>query len=149
VKFKRLVDDLLVDEAIRLKPYKDNLGFWTIGVGNRYILGEEVTENTPPLKNAQVALELCYSDIFQACMDAQSYYPDIGRLRDDRQEVLVNMAFQMGLSKLSKFVGLRKALEVSDYVAAGSHMRNSLWFRQTPNRCEKYAKIMESPIERV
>lgn len=148
MNFKRLVDDLIVDEAIRLRPYKDSRGFWTIGLGNRFILGEEVTEHTAPLKNSQVALELGYSDIYQACMDAQAYYPDLMRLRDDRQEVLVNMAFQMGLDTLMQFKGLRRCLDVSDYSGAAQHMEDSLWAKETPNRAKKYADIMASPLER-
>jgi len=40
-------------EGCILHPYKDQSGYWTIGWGNRYINGVEVTHETPPLTQEQ------------------------------------------------------------------------------------------------
>lgn len=144
MNFQRLARDLEAEEELRLKPYRDSLGYWTIGIGNRFILGEEVTQFTPPLKNEAVARELFYADVYQACIDAQTYYPDLSSLREDRQEVIVQMAFQLGLSSLQQFVGVKAKLKAGDFAGAANNMRNSLWAKQTPKRAERLAKIMES-----
>ena len=144
MNFQRLARDLEADEGLCLKPYRDPLGYWTIGIGNRFILGEEVTALTPPLKNEAVARELFYADVYQACIDAQTYYPDLSLLREDRQEVIVQMAFQLGLSSLQQFVGVKAKLKAGDFAGAADNMRNSLWAKQTPKRAERLAKIMES-----
>jgi lysozyme len=148
MNFARLARDLRQDEGLSLRPYQDHLGYWTIGVGNRFILGEEVTKNTPPLKSEAQAMELFYSDIYQALLDAHEWYPDLHLLREDRAEVVAQMAFQLGLTKLRQFVGTRRALAAGDYQAVARHMRNSLWYKQTTNRAERLARIMENPLPR-
>jgi len=40
-------------EGCILHPYRDQVGYWTIGYGNRYINGVEVTADTLPITQAQ------------------------------------------------------------------------------------------------
>ena len=64
-----------------------------------------------------------------------------------RQGVLIEMVFQLGMSSVLKFKRMWAAIDAADYVAAAAAMRDSLWNKQTPARCDLLAKIMETGKE--
>jgi GH24 family phage-related lysozyme (muramidase) len=43
---------------------------------------------------------------------------------------LVDMAFNMGLTKLKKFVDMKKGLDANDYTTVAKEAKDSDWFRQ-------------------
>jgi lysozyme len=141
----RLYKRILAKEGFRSKPYKDHMGNWTIGIGNTMIFGAQVTRTTPPVTLDQ-AKEMCHADIYQAILDACLFFPDLFVLDSVRQEILIEMAYQMGYARMNKFIRLRRALEDCDWIRASSSMRSSLWYRQTPGRVEELATMMETGI---
>jgi lysozyme len=58
--------------------------------------------------------------------------------------VLCSMAFQLGLAGVRKFTNTLAAMERGDYKAAAQGIRKSLWARQTPERVERLAKMLET-----
>lgn len=146
MNYKRLIKNLQSDEGWRSVPYKDTLGIWTIGFGFTSIDGKRVNEHTPPLTREK-GLEILKSLAYKAAEDAQICFPDLNFLDPIRQEVLAEMAYQMGREGLSKFKATLNCIRVGDYKGAARHMRNSLWARQTPARAERAAKRMESGEE--
>ena len=70
-------------------------------------------------------------------------------LGDVRREVVVQMAFQMGLKKLSTFAKFRQALADRNYDKAAFEMlhsasgkRPSKWATQSPKRAQRMANAM-------
>ena len=59
------------------------------------------------------------------------------------KEILVNMMFNMGRTRLSGFKNFKKALEESDWKQAGIEGRDSKWYRQVTNRAERLMSRME------
>ena len=59
------------------------------------------------------------------------------------QEVLVNMMFNMGRTRLGKFNNFRKALEAQDWKQAGIEGRDSRWHKQVTNRAERLMERLE------
>ena len=53
--------------------------------------------------------------------------------------VLINMAYQMGPTGLSKFTETIGHLKESNYDLAASEMLNSIWANQTPSRASRLA----------
>lgn len=145
MNFRATYEQILSDEGIRAAPYRDSLGFWTIGIGSRTMFGQEVTAATKPVTQRQ-AREQCFAELYQAGIDAQDYLPEFDLLNPVRQSVLVQVAYQLGLPGLSKFVHLRARLLAHDYDGAAAHMRASLAYRQTTARWERHARHMESGI---
>lgn len=133
MRFERLLDDLRNDEGFRAYPYEDCLGRITIGFGNCYINGEKVTMKSGPV-SFQTGLEMLMGDAYAACIDAQSAVENFDQLDAIRQEILVNMAFNLGGRGLMLFKKMRAHIEKRNWPGAAREMKNSKWFQQTGNR---------------
>jgi len=114
--------------------YKDSLGYWTIGYGHLIQKSENFIEITE-----QQAEALLVQDIKSAVVDAAVLF-NMNRLYNSSvcnervQRVLVEMVFQLGYKKASGFKKFLGALAQGDINAAITEMKNSAWYRQTPNR---------------
>ena len=92
-------------------------------------------------------------DIFRSVIEAREFLisPSLWvSLGEVRREVVVQMAFQMGLRKLSQFTQFRQALVDRDYDKAAFEMlhsadgkRPSKWATQTPERARRMADAMQ------
>lgn len=59
-----------------------------------------------------------------------------------RQEVLIEMVYQLGINRLLIFNKALTAMQNSDWPTASKEMLNSAWHKQTPGRCEELANLM-------
>lgn len=57
-------------------------------------------------------------------------------------EVLVEMCFQLGEPRTSKFKKMIEALKEHKFQEAADEMIDSKWHKQTPERCSKLASLM-------
>lgn len=126
---------LKIDEGLRLKPYECTAGKQTIGYGRNL--------DDVGISEAEAEAMLA-SDIKVAAQDAKSFATSAvwEDLSPERQAVLINMAFNLGLSRLSQFKRLRTNLALRHYVDAAAEMLNSRWAKQVPNRARRLADIM-------
>lgn len=124
MNIERLKKDLEKFEGKRHKLYRDQKGIMTIGVGRN------LEDN--PLTNFEIDF-LLTNDIKKSCSIASKFFPNIFFLNEIRQEILVNMAFQLG-NKIFEFKKMKKALDEKDFKKAAAEMMNSRWARQTPSR---------------
>jgi len=131
----RLKAQLRIDEGTRYKPYKDSVGKMTIGVGrnldDRGISPDEVEY-------------LLDNDVKYAEQDLDRALPWWRTMTDARQEVLVNMCFNLGILKLLGFKNTLNFMRDGNYTAAAEGMRHSMWYRQVGERAERLAKMMEN-----
>lgn len=119
-------------EGYRRTPYTDILGVWTIGFGATMWYGEKVTFATPHVTREQASRKL-RGDIFQAVMDCQQLYGHrFDELSNVEQEILIHMAFQLGLTKLRKFKKMNAGIMVDSLKTWEEEMQDSLWWKQTP-----------------
>lgn len=63
-------------------------------------------------------------------------------LPDIAYEVLVEMCFQLGGPRTSKFKKMITALKEHKFQNAADEMIDSRWHQQTPERCKELAKLM-------
>ena len=63
-------------------------------------------------------------------------------LDDTRQRVLANMAFNLGLPRLNKFVKFLTAVQASDWEKAAIEMMDSKWATQVGNRAVRLKEKM-------
>lgn len=130
------IKQLIMDEGIRYKPYKDKLGKLTIGVGHLVLSHEKFGELTP-----SEVLNLLRKDYDIARRHVSNKY---SWANHDAQLVLTNMVFQMGPTGVSKFENMLSALKVEDYELAALEMMDSKWSRQTPTRANRLTgRILE------
>lgn len=151
----RLRNSIALHEGLRLQPYLDTVNKLTVGVGRNVednpLTGAEwrALYDTGGVKvslTSQGAMTLLDNDIAAAEKMAQRLPVGWDTLDGVRQGVLVEMTFQLGYSRISAFVHTLESVRLRDFIAAANGMRNSLWFRQVPNRAKVLAKRMEFGI---
>lgn len=122
-------------EGLNLKLYHDSLGFATIGYG-RNVQSKGIS--------ADEALLMLRNDIRTAQQSLIDNLPWVSGLDDLRREVLVEMAFQLGINGLLDFRKTLDFVQSHQYDSAADEMVNSTWHTQTPKRCEELAEIMRT-----
>lgn len=130
--------ELKLDEGLRLTAYKDSLGNWTIGYGHLMRMPYDVGGD-PTTITLQEAEDLFETDFEEAISDAQSAVPFFNALDGPRKGALVNMAFQLGATKLSGFHGTLAAMDEQDWNGAAKNVMNSLYARQARARATRIA----------
>ena len=136
MQFVRLENRIKHDEGFRLNPYLDTVGVPTIGFGTTRILGKPVALSDPPISK-DTARALLRSDLYGALIDAQKVLPNFNELNCVRQEVLVNMAYNLGARGLKGFKKFLAALSEHDYRIASQEMVSSTWYGQVGTRAQR------------
>lgn len=136
---EHLLAHLLVDEGVVLHAYTDSLGYLTIGVGRL------IDKRKGGGISHEEAMYLLDHDVTRIWHELVKRFPWVLSLDDVRQAVLANMAFNMGVPGLAKFVNTLAAVRRGDYSAAVNGMRRSLWYRQVQkSRSERLIRMMLS-----
>lgn len=112
---------------------------WTIGVGQT---GAGIGPDTE-WTNAEADAALAAS-IAKATAGLDKALPWWKSLCDVRQDVVAQMAYQMGLEGLLAFHRTLGFMQDHQYDQAAEGMLQSLWARQTPNRAHRLAELMRT-----
>lgn len=132
----KLIEELRSDEGEVLHAYEDHLGFITIGVGRM------IDKRKGGGISREESAYLLSNDIARIEAELDRRIPWWRNLSDNRQRVLVNMAFQLGVAGLMGFRNTLALIEAGEYVNASRGMLNSLWARQTPERAKRLSERM-------
>jgi lysozyme len=143
--FTQLERDIQQDEGYRAHPYFDSLGVATIGYGTTKIDGMPVRPSTDSISREQAAI-LCRADIYEALIGAETIIPNFYALDAVRRAVLVNMVYNLGLTRFMGFKRLIAAVTEDKYLEAGREMVDSAWFNQVGLRSRRLRKEMVSGI---
>ena len=76
--------------------------------------------------------------------ECEALYEKWGDFPGEVQEILVNMMFNLGRTRLSKFKNMKKALDKADWATAAIEGRDSRWYKQVTNRAERLMKRLEN-----
>ena len=125
-------EHLIWAEGYRNFPYQDSVGKTSIGVGRNL--------DDKGLSDDEIGI-LLENDINDAVRSASSMsYWD--SLTPNRQLVVADMVFNMGLRRFKGFIKTNAALERGDWDEAAREMVDSRWFRQTGRRSRKLVAMM-------
>ena len=137
--------ELAEDEGCKYTVYLDHLGLPTVGIGHLITkddpeygcsVGTEVSEErVQALFRRDVAITL---------EDCQRLYPDFDDLPEEVQLIVANMMFNLGYPRLSKFVGMKSAVDNRLWNVAADEMVDSKWFDQVPNRAKRLVARMRA-----
>lgn len=128
-----LIDDLIRDEGLRLKPYRDTVGKLTIGIG-RNLDDVGISSDEAEL--------LAQNDIDSVMADLDRALPWWRQMDDVRQRALANMAFNLGISRLIGFKNTLAYLKAGDYEAAAVGALDSKWAKQVGVRADRIAGMI-------
>lgn len=152
-------------EGRRLFPYRDTLGFWTIGYGHNMDADELLQKDGA--RRARLHSRGCteaeahawlQDDIEQAIRDLIAHLPWVNTFGEVRQAVMVELCFNMGIGvppgvdpKRPKGAGLRSFLNTlallrrGDFKAAAENLKRSKWYRQVKSgRGDRLALELET-----
>lgn len=138
----RLRAQLELDEARRHMAYPDPLTHaapWTIGIGHT---GPEVHQGLV-WTDAQIDAARD-ADIQHAIDGLDRIAPWWRGLDSVRQDVLLNMCFNMGSVRLSGFRNTLKFCATGDYLNASIGMLDSAWAKQVGARATRLAMQMKT-----
>ena len=141
MNIKKITDQLIQHEGLRLKPYHCPAGRLTIGVG-RNLEDKGITEQEALmlLKND---IQNCIADLQEIFQDDQDNENKFDLLPEQVQRVLVDMRFNLGYKGFRKFKNMIKAVKKQAFHSASQEMKDSLWYHQVGKRAERLTKMME------
>jgi lysozyme len=122
-------------EGRRNKPYQCTSGKITIGVG-RNLDDIGLTEG-----EIDVLLE---HDIARCMSELDTKVPWWRNMSDARQRALLDMCFNLGISRLLLFKKAIAAMQVGDYNRAADEMLDSTWAKQVGRRAVNLSSMMRS-----
>ncbi len=138
-------------EGLRLKPYNDSVGVLTIGWGHNMLSPNTrsalaaVGAKLPIVRLSEAQAQLLFDgDFEQACEIAGELVPSFETLSDSQKAALTDMAFNLGIGRMSGFHDMLHAIEAKDWPAASKAMLLSKWAAQVGNRATEDARLMEA-----
>ena len=132
--------DIRADEGFRANAYPDPLSGgdpWTIGYGSTgpgivkgvtWTLAQAAADQTKRRQAIEVALDQAISWWRNLC--------------DERQDVLVNMSYNMGVQGMLAFHHMLAAAQAGDFRTAAAEMLASAWANQVKSRAVRLATQM-------
>ena len=138
-------EQLKIDEGVVYEIYEDHLGYPTFGVGH-LVLESDPEHGQPvgtPVSEERVAA--CFEkDLDTAIAECIVLYgEDYETFPPEVQEIVVNMLFNLGRPRLTKFKNFNKKLLERDWAGAAPEGRDSIWYRQVGNRAERLMTRLE------
>ena len=128
-------EQLKIDEGVVYEIYLDHLGYPTFGIG--HLITEADEEHGKPV-GTPITEERVNSvfdkDVEIYVSEAKKVFPIFTELPSEAQEVIVNMTFNMGAPRLSKFKKFIAAVEARNWDTASVEMMDSRWAKQVGNR---------------
>jgi lysozyme len=124
---------LIEHEGMSLKPYKCPNGKITIGVGRN------LESNGLSLDECNYLLE---NDIARCRRELDVYWWFV-ILNENRKNALLNMCFNLGLTKLLTFKKMIVALEQKNYDRAAIEALDSRWAKQVKGRAVDIAEVIK------
>ena len=127
-----------LNEGFSFKPYKDQLGFLTIGYGHLILSNEKILLNK---KTTKKEFEKIFEKDFNNALE--DFNKKLKHLTSNKKEaeLLIEMVFQLGIKGCLKFKNLLKNMRKGNKHLVCFEMMNSLWYNQTPNRVKKLIKV--------
>lgn len=129
------------EEGYRENAYYCSEGYPTIGIGKRIgpkgatLAFYEFTASKQLasvwLKEEILKVELSLSKLNWFAMVTGS-----------RRDIILSMAYQLGVAGLLKFKNMIKAIERDDWGGASKQALDSKWAKQTPKRASRHARVL-------
>jgi len=127
------IEQIKFDEGFRGKPYLDTVGKTTIGYGRN------LDDNPLTKEEAEYLLK---NDLKKVLCDCRKlhYFSELTIIRKD---IIINMVYNLGITRFKRFIKMNKALSEKNYFLASVEMLDSKWARQVGDRAKRLANEMK------
>lgn len=122
----KLIEQLKLHEGVRSHVYTCSAGYETIGVGRN------ISESGLGLSDDEIDY-LLTNDIAR-CRKELTKFPWFDGLDDVRQDAMINICFNLGITRLRGFKNALLAMHNGDFEAAADHFLDSRWAMQVGKR---------------
>ena len=135
--YHNLKERIKSNEGFSSKPYKDQLGYLTIGYGHLILPNENILLKKQI--NKKELEEIFEKDFKKALSNFNNTFKTF-TLNEKESELLIEMIFQLGIKGCLKFKNLIKNIKKGNKHLVCFDMMDSLWYKQTPNRVKALIK---------
>lgn len=140
-----LVNQLMIDEGSVTNDNGRHIAYlcpadkWTIGYGI------EVQDHGLSEKEAE---NLLRQRVMVVVDEVHMNYPFIKSAPLPIKLSFYNMAYNLGITRLSKFKKMIAALEATDYLTASEEAKDSQWYSQVGERAERIVNIFKDSADK-
>ena len=139
----KLREQLKIDEGVKYEIYEDHLGYATFGIG--HLITDKDPEYGWPVGtkiSEDRVNEVFNSDVEKFINEAKKIFPDLDNKPESIQLVLVNMCFNLGAPRLSKFKKFIAAINNEEWIEAAVEMMDRRWAQQVGPRAMRLKQIV-------
>lgn len=144
-------------EGRKNQAYTDSEGYRTVGIGFNLDAGgaqaaiealgldyNQVRSGAQVLTDAQVdaLFQQSVNTAVQGASGPGGPITNFDGVPDDRQIVIVDMIFNLGLTGFSAFKMTIRAINSQDWATAAQQMQQSAWYNQVKNRAKANVAVM-------
>ena len=134
----KLREQLKIDEGVKYEVYKDHLGYPTFGIGHLVVEGDEEHGKPVGTPVSEDRVNAVFeSDVQKFVSESKKVFPNLDDLPEAAKQVIVNMCFNMGAPRLSKFKKFIAAVNDGNWSTAAVEMMDSRWATQVGKRAER------------
>ena len=144
MNIEQLREQLIIDEGQVNEIYKDHLGYPTFGIGHLVLESDpEYGQDVGTPVSEERTIECFDKDVQSVLSDCKKLHEGWDDYPEEVRQVVANMMFNMGLTRLSKFRKHNAALQCGDWKGAAVEGRDSRWHKQVTNRAERLMVRLE------
>ena len=138
LRYLKLIKRIKKNEGFSSTPYKDQLGFLTIGYGHLILSNEKYLIET---KQNKAKLEKLFIQDFNNAVKDYKKHLKKNTSNKKEEELLIEMVFQIGPIGVLKFKNLLSNMRKKNKHLVCFEMMKSLWYNQTPKRVKELIKV--------
>ena len=147
MNIEKLKEQIKRHEGEVLEVYADSLGYLTLGVG--HLIQPNDPEHGQPAGTpvSQEVVDKYYEIDIEKHLEETKHvigHDVFDGLPGEIQEVLVNMCFNLGGTRLGKFRNMLNAVEDHDWERMAVEMEDSRWFKQVGRRSIELQEIVRN-----
>ena len=145
MNIEQLKETLKIDEGVVYEIYNDHLGYPTFGIGHLVLEGDPEHGMEVGTPVAEDRVDECFAkDVETVIEDCKKLHDGWDGYPEEVKQIVANMMFNMGLTRLSKFRKHNAALQCGDWSEAAVEGRDSRWYKQVTNRAERLMSRLEA-----
>ena len=142
---EKLRKQLEIDEGVKYEIYLDHLGYPTFGIGHLVIPSDKEYREDVGTRVSEERVRECFDkDVESVLRDCTLLYKDFDELPEEAQQIIANMMFNMGYTRLSKFKGMKRGVDARDWNKAADEMVDSRWYKLVTNRANRLVERMRN-----
>jgi len=142
---EQLREQLIIDEGQVNEIYNDHLGYPTFGIGHLVLESDPEYGQSVGTPVSEERVKECFEkDVESVIADCKILHDGWDGYPEEVKQVVANMMFNMGRTRLSGFRKHNAAIQSGDWKTAAVEGRDSKWYRQVTNRAERLMARLEN-----